>query len=513
MSEQEFELYLKLLSRCLNLTPAQREQIADELRDHLAERLEELAQAGVPREKAVVQALDEFGDAAVLAGNFATVARLKRRRFLMRLSLGSVGVLTAGLLIAFAFWPDNRAVRGPEKTVAQEKPKAPLSEPTKRRPSATPRPVGKAADTTSDGDEIAKLKRERERLEARVSNLEKIREALRSRVDNPGKEIASLREKVKTLQDELQRLAVEAKARPLSSDVFQGSKVEARIAEALSQPVDFNIEPEPLQDALEFIAARYGIPIIIDRKALKDADFDPKKETVGLSVPGIPLRDLLELLLNQASPALGYEFRRGVLSVNTIDKIKQHSVVVVYDCRDLIDAASTRRSQVVAQAAGSGDEVLQLSSETIKAPLAHDMPQKLGTPVVGPINPPGKAPNKTMPESLRAASQLINALKAATGPNSWDDEGIVYFRGLLVVRQNPLVHEEIRRALADIRLMRAHGAFASLDTQCDGETTKRSGERPQTPKELRPPTPVPTPAPTRVPSSPTPAPTQPGSGI
>src|ERR1700689_4207820 len=125
MSEQEFELYLKLLSRCLSLTSGQREQIADELRDHLEERLEELARAGVPREKAVVQALDEFGDAAVLAGDFATIARLKRRRFLMRLSLGSVGVLTAALLVAYAFWPENRAVRGPERVVAQEKPARP----------------------------------------------------------------------------------------------------------------------------------------------------------------------------------------------------------------------------------------------------------------------------------------------------------------------------------------------------------------------------------------------------
>ena len=55
MSEQDFELYLKLLSRCLALTSRQREQIADELRDHLEERLDELARAGLPREKAVVQ--------------------------------------------------------------------------------------------------------------------------------------------------------------------------------------------------------------------------------------------------------------------------------------------------------------------------------------------------------------------------------------------------------------------------------------------------------------------------
>src|SRR5579859_2984330 len=145
MSEQEFELYLKLLSRCLNLTPGQREQIADELRDHLEQRLEELAQAGVPRDKAVVQALDEFGDAAVLAGNFASVARLKRRRFLMRLSLGSVGVLTAVLLIAFAFWPENRAARGPERVVAQEKRSPPtLSAQKTGEPKASPfqRPGG-----------------------------------------------------------------------------------------------------------------------------------------------------------------------------------------------------------------------------------------------------------------------------------------------------------------------------------------------------------------------------------
>jgi RND family efflux transporter MFP subunit len=122
MSEQEFELYLKLLSRCLGLTPGQREQIADELRDHLEQRLAELEQAGVARDKAVVQALDEFGDAAVLAANFAAIARLKRRKLLMRLSLSSVGALTAVLLITYAFWPENRAVRGPERVVAQDTP-------------------------------------------------------------------------------------------------------------------------------------------------------------------------------------------------------------------------------------------------------------------------------------------------------------------------------------------------------------------------------------------------------
>ena len=42
----------------------------------------------------------------------------------MRLSRGSVGALTAALLIAFAMWPATQAVRGPDQVVAQEKPKA-----------------------------------------------------------------------------------------------------------------------------------------------------------------------------------------------------------------------------------------------------------------------------------------------------------------------------------------------------------------------------------------------------
>jgi hypothetical protein len=485
MSEQEFDLYLKLLAKCLHLTSGQREQIADELRDHLESRLEELGRAGVPREKAVVQALDEFGDAAVLAAHFTTIARLKRRRFLMRLSLGSVGALTAALLIAFAFWPDNRALRGPEKIVAQEKPKAPVPEATKRTPAAQSGSTVKAPETPSDRDEIVKLKRECYRLQGYIANLQKINQGLRSKVDHPEKEIANLREQVKTLQDELQRLAVEAKARPLSSDVFQGSKVEARIAEALSQPVDFEMQQQPLQEALEFIAARYQIPIILDRKGMHDVNFDPKKENVQLAVSGIPLRDMLGLLLDQTNSALGYEFRHGVLSVSTIDKIKEHTEIVVYDCRDLVDANTPDPSPAVVQSVDPGDAMLQLSAEPTKAA------RKSGAHSGNSTNRQSKVPETTASVAPRKAAQLINMLRNATGSDLWDDEQakITYFDGLLVVRQNPLVQEQIRCALADIRQMRVRGAFASLGNQCDGEATKRVGKSPQPQSK------VPTPAP------------------
>ncbi len=66
----------------------------------------------------------------------------------MRLSLGSVGALTAALLIGYAFWPDNRAIRGPEQVVAQEKTNAekPKAEkPKAELPKGEPAEAGKAA--------------------------------------------------------------------------------------------------------------------------------------------------------------------------------------------------------------------------------------------------------------------------------------------------------------------------------------------------------------------------------
>ena len=67
MSQQEFETYLALLTRLLKVPPAQREDLAEEFRAHLEDRLEELLASGMEQDQAVRQAVGEFGDAAVLA--------------------------------------------------------------------------------------------------------------------------------------------------------------------------------------------------------------------------------------------------------------------------------------------------------------------------------------------------------------------------------------------------------------------------------------------------------------
>ena len=119
MSDHEFENYLALLSRLLRLDVRQRDQIAGELRVHLEDRLDDLLSRGVPRHEAVRQALEEFGDAAALAAEFASISRNKQRRWLMRVTTFSVA---ATMLIAagvFTFWPGRNAGPGVAAVVAQ----------------------------------------------------------------------------------------------------------------------------------------------------------------------------------------------------------------------------------------------------------------------------------------------------------------------------------------------------------------------------------------------------------
>src|SRR5262245_1806993 len=119
MSDHEFNNYLMLLSGLLRLGEKQRRAIAEELRSHLEDRLEELLARGVPPEQAIGQALAEFGDAAGLAAQFASISRGRRRRWLMRaisFSAAAMVLIAAGLVL---FWPGRHAGPGIAAVVAQ----------------------------------------------------------------------------------------------------------------------------------------------------------------------------------------------------------------------------------------------------------------------------------------------------------------------------------------------------------------------------------------------------------
>ena len=119
MSDHEFDNYLTLLAGLLRLGEKQRQAIAEELRTHLEDRLEELLARGLSRDEAIHQALSEFGDAAGLAAQFASISRGRRRRWLMRamtFSVAAMLLVAAGLAV---FWPGRNAGPGAATVVEQ----------------------------------------------------------------------------------------------------------------------------------------------------------------------------------------------------------------------------------------------------------------------------------------------------------------------------------------------------------------------------------------------------------
>ena len=116
----------------------------------------------------------------------------------------------------------------------------------------------------------------------------------------------------------------------------QQPPIETAIEEALERTTEFNIDPQPLKDAVDFIAQHYQIPILLDKKTLEDASIDTSAE-VRLPFAGLKLRQVLTLLLDQVGQPMGFDIRDGVLWISTREKIQERHFVVVYDCRDLVN--------------------------------------------------------------------------------------------------------------------------------------------------------------------------------
>ena len=120
MSNEEFENYVALIGKLLQLKPEQRDQIGGELQDHLQMRVADLTDDGLTKKAAIGQALEEFGDAAVMARNFQTIISMKRRRWMMRFATLSTAGLFVVATLLMAMWPDNARFGAPEFSTAQE---------------------------------------------------------------------------------------------------------------------------------------------------------------------------------------------------------------------------------------------------------------------------------------------------------------------------------------------------------------------------------------------------------
>jgi hypothetical protein len=100
------------------------------------------------------------------------------------------------------------------------------------------------------------------------------------------------------------------------SDVVKvDSRASLRILEALASKSDFRIEPQSLKEALDFIAARYQIPIVGKQKEFEEAGIDLSSE-VQLPRTGVALADLLKALLAQVQKPVGFRIEDEVLKIS-----------------------------------------------------------------------------------------------------------------------------------------------------------------------------------------------------
>lgn len=121
MPEQEFEIYLTVLSRLLRLSPAQKAAISDELRDHLEQRLGDLIQTGVSREEAIRLAMEEFGDVTGLALDLTRVSRTPVKTLVVRSTIAA-SVAAAGIVFWVSlFAPEHRIAAPPTVQAQQDK--------------------------------------------------------------------------------------------------------------------------------------------------------------------------------------------------------------------------------------------------------------------------------------------------------------------------------------------------------------------------------------------------------
>jgi len=131
------------------------------------------------------------------------------------------------------------------------------------------------------------------------------------------------------------RALTERRKKWAQTDLRVESPVERRISEALDQVVDFSIEPEPLKDAIDFIAQRYQIPILMDTKVLEDASVDTSAE-VKMPYSGMKLRNMLKLLLEQGSSPLTYVIEDEVMKITTVEQANQKLTIRMYPVGDLV---------------------------------------------------------------------------------------------------------------------------------------------------------------------------------
>jgi hypothetical protein len=175
----------------------------------------------------------------------------------------------------------------------------------------------------------------------------------------------------------------------------------ARIEQALEKHSEFHFRDTSLEQAIQRIADKSGIPILIDIRALEDASIKPD-EQVTLDINGVSLRGALNQLLGALD--LTWILQNETLIVTTPEKAGNELTVVVYPVHDLV---------MVQTASGARFEYQHLIDE-VTAAVAPTTWDEVGGP--GSIHELAAAGALVVSQTREAQAQvalLLTALRKA----------------------------------------------------------------------------------------------------
>ena len=268
MSNEELEVYVALVAKFMQLSPEQRDLISGELQDHLQMRVEDLIHEGVSKSDAISQAVEEFGDAAVMAKNFQTVHNLKKRRWMMRFMTFSIAGSFLVAVLTMAMWPQNARFGSPSKSVAQEN-------------DNTDSPSPKAKPTASDSTQ------------------------------RTGQTEAALKQAVDLDFDEIP--FVEVKEELATKTGLNFILTDSASDDALpdDEPITFEITGMPLGKALELMLAPCNATYVIDSGVVLFISLDEAEDEKWFRVKMFDCRELVKVLPKTAPPVKLFNFGGG----------------------------------------------------------------------------------------------------------------------------------------------------------------------------------------------------------
>lgn len=222
----------------------------------------------------------------------------------------------------------------------------------------------------------------------------------------------------------------------------------------LAQRVQADFQDVALAQVLEYLADQLDIETFTQRQDLEaiGASLDMP---VTLKLKRVRGDMLLDLILRQASPQIGYVVRDGIVIIAPKDALSEHLAIRVYNCRDLLSIGTP-----AAPAAGEGASYAPPGYPGAAPARAPYGPGMRSAPMPGASSYGGGGGGGIggeMPAVARApeVEQLMRLVQTTVAPDTWDTHGgpgtVEEFGGLFVVNQTEEVHDRIEKLLQMLR--------------------------------------------------------------